>query len=75
MQHKINWGIYKMIDFQILENDKTTYISWSKLCQNVGITPYMPSTPELAAIKMQLAKERSIDADAVQVLMHGSAIL
>tara|TARA_R110002051_G_scaffold1494_3_gene8273 strand:- start:311 stop:505 length:195 start_codon:yes stop_codon:yes gene_type:complete len=64
-----------MIDFQILENDKTTYISWSKLCKNVGITPYMPTTPELAAIKMQLAKERSIDADAVQVRMDGDAML
>tara|TARA_R100000935_G_scaffold57555_1_gene91764 strand:+ start:351 stop:545 length:195 start_codon:yes stop_codon:yes gene_type:complete len=64
-----------MIDFQILENNEKNYISWAKLCKHVGIKPYMPSTPELAAIKMQLAKERGIDADAVQVLMNGSAIL
>ena len=64
-----------MIDFQILENNEKYYISWAKLCKHVGIKPYMPSTPELAAIKMQLAKERGIDADAVQVLMNGSAIL
>ena len=64
-----------MIDFQILENNEKNYISWAKLCKHVGIKPYMPSTPELAAIKMQLAKERGIDADNVQVLMQGSAIL
>ena len=64
-----------MIDFQILENNEKNYISWAKLCKHVGIKPYIPSTPELAAIKMQLAKERGIDADNVQVLMNGSAIL
>jgi len=64
-----------MIDFQILENNEKNYISWAKLCKHVGIKPYMPSTPELAAIKMQIAKERGIDADNVQVLMNGSAIL
>ena len=64
-----------MIDFQILENNEKNYISWAKLCKHVGIKPYIPSTPELAAIKMQLAKERGIDADNVQVLMQGSAIL
>ena len=64
-----------MIDFQILENNEKNYISWAKLCKHVGIKPYIPSTPELAAIKMQLAKERGIDADNVQVLMNGSVIL
>ena len=64
-----------MIDFQILENNEKNYVSWAKLCKHVGIKPYMPSTPELAAIKMQLAKERGIDADNVQVLMNGSVIL
>ena len=64
-----------MIDFKISQDGETNYIAWTKLCKHVGISPYMPSTPELAAIKMQIAKERGIDADKVQVLMHGSAIL
>jgi len=64
-----------MIDFKISQDGETNYIAWTKLCKHVGITPYMPSTPELAAIKMQIAKERDIDADNVQVLMNGSAIL
>jgi hypothetical protein len=64
-----------MIDFKISQDGETNYIAWNKLCQHVGISPYMPSTPELAAIKMQIAKERGINADDVQVLMNGSAIL
>ena len=64
-----------MIDFKIVENGEKNFIAWAKLCKHGGVSPYMPSTPELAAIKMQLAKERGIDADAVQVLMNGSAIL
>ena len=64
-----------MIDFKISQDGETNYIAWIKLCKHVGIKPYMPSTPELAAIKMQLAKQFDIDADNVQVLMHGSAIL
>ena len=64
-----------MIDFKIVENGETNYIAWHKLCKHAGVKPYMPSTPELAAIKMQIAKERDIDADNVQVLMNGSAIL
>ena len=64
-----------MIDFKIVENGETNYIAWGKLCKHAGVKPYMPSTPELAAIKMQIAKERDIDADNVQVLMHGSEIL
>ena len=64
-----------MIAFKILQGEETNYIAWTKLCKNVGIKPYMPSPPELAAIKMQLAKQFDIDADNVQVLMHGSAIL
>ena len=64
-----------MIDFKIVENGETNYIAWGKLCKHAGVKPYMPSTPELAAIKMQIATERDIDADNVQVLMNGSAIL
>jgi hypothetical protein len=64
-----------MIDFEILENGETKFITWAKLCKHVGVKPYMPSTLELASIKLQLAKARGIPLDDVQVRMNRSAIL
>jgi len=64
-----------MIDFEILQDGETKFLTWAKLCKHVGVKPYMPSTPELAAIKLQLAKARGIPVDDVQVRMNGSAIL
>jgi hypothetical protein len=64
-----------MIDFQILENGETKYLSWVKLCKLTEMKPYMPSTWELLALKKHFAEKRGIPLDDVQVRMHGSAIL
>ena len=64
-----------MIDFQILEDGETKYLSWGQLCKLTEIKPYMPSTHELLALKKHFAEKRGIPLDDVQVLMHGSAIL
>jgi hypothetical protein len=64
-----------MIDFEILENGETKFITWAKLCKHVGVKPYMPSTWELVGLKRQLAKARGIPLDDVQVRMNRSAIL
>ena len=64
-----------MIDFEITENNERKYISWAKLCQFAGEKPYQPSTPELASIKMQLAKSMKIDPDSVIVRMNQQPIL
>ena len=64
-----------MIDFEITENDEKKYISWAKLCQYAGEKPYQPSTPELASIKLQLAKSMGLDPDSVIVRMNQQPIL
>lgn len=64
-----------MIDFEIVENGETKYLTWAKLCQFVGTKPYQPSTPELASIKMQLAKSRNLDPDNVIVRLNQQPIL
>lgn len=64
-----------MIDFQISINGNTKYLTWAKLCQFVGTKPYQPSTPELASLKMQLAKQWDLETDDVVVRLNGQAIL
>lgn len=64
-----------MIDFQITDNGETKYLTWAKLCQFVGTKPYQPSTPELASLKMQLAKRWELNPDNVIVRLNGQAIL
>lgn len=64
-----------MIDFQITDNGETKYLTWAKLCQFVGTKPYQPSTPELASLKMQLAKRWELEPDNVIVRLNGQAIL
>jgi hypothetical protein len=41
-----------MIDFEIIENGNSKFITWAKLCEFTGIKAYQPSTPELASVKM-----------------------
>lgn len=64
-----------MIDFQVNDNGKTKYLTWAKLCQFVGTKPYQPSTPELASLKMQLAKSWNLDPDNVIVRLNQQPIL
>jgi len=64
-----------MIDFQISINGNTKCLTWAKLCEFVGTKPYQPSTPELASLKMQLAKQWDLEPDEVTVRLNGQAIL
>ena len=64
-----------MIDFQVNDNGKTKYLTWAKLCQFTGTKPYMPSTPELASLKMQLAKRWDLEPDDVIVRLNQQPIL
>ena len=64
-----------MIDFEITDNGETKYLTWAKLCQFVGAKPYQPSTPELASLKMELAKRWELNPDNVIVRLNGQAIL
>jgi hypothetical protein len=64
-----------MIDFQILENGETKYLSWGQLCTLAKVKYYMPSTWELVGLKKHLAEKRGIPLDDVQVRMNGSPIL
>jgi len=64
-----------MIDFEITENNEKKYISWAKLCQYAGEKPYKPNTPELASIKLHLAKSMGLDPDSVIVRMNQQPIL
>ena len=64
-----------MIDFEITENGEKKYLTWAKLCQFAGTKPYQPCTPELASIKMQLAKQWDLDPDQVIVRLNQQPIL
>ena len=64
-----------MIDFQIVENGKSKFITWAKLCEFSGIKYYRPSTPELASVKMELAERWSLDPDSVIVRLNRQPIL
>lgn len=64
-----------MIDFQINMNGETKYLTWAKLCQFVETKPYQPSTPELASLKTELAKQWNLNPDDVIVRLNGQAIL
>ena len=64
-----------MIDFEIVKNGRSKFISWGKLCEFAGIKPYRPSTPELASVKMELAKRWSLDPDSVIVRLNRQPIL
>lgn len=64
-----------MIDFEITDNGETKYLTWNKLCQFAGTKPYQPNTPELASIKMQLAKQWNLEPDDVIVRMNRQPIL
>jgi len=64
-----------MIDFQIVENGKSKFITWNKLCEFTKIKAYQPSTPELASVKMELAKRWSLDPDSVIVRLNRQPIL
>jgi len=63
------------IDFEITENNEKKYISWVKLCRFAREKPYQPSTPELASIKLQLAKSMGLDPDSVIVRLNRQPIL
>ena len=65
-----------MIDFAITKDNKLVgNIKWSKLCQNMKVKPYKPSTHELALIKVRLEKELELEKDSITVRMNGQAIL
>lgn len=64
-----------MIDFEITENGETKYLSWAKLCQFTGVKPYQPGTPELASIKMEIAKRWNLSPDDVIVRLNRQPIL
>ena len=64
-----------MIDFEITENGKSKFITWAKLCEFTGVKTYQPSTPELASVKMELAKRLSLDPDSVIVRLNRQPIL
>jgi hypothetical protein len=64
-----------MIDFEIVENGKSKFITWAKLCEFTGIKAYQPSTPELASVKMELAKRWALDPDSVIVRLNRQPIL
>jgi len=63
-----------MIDFEVVIDGKNFYMSWKKLTQWLDISPtYSPSTPELAAIKLQM--EKALEADCVTVRINRQPIL
>ena len=65
-----------MIDFAITKDNKLVgHIKWSKICQNLKVKPYKPSTHELALIKVRLEKELELKKDSITVRMNGQAIL
>lgn len=64
-----------MIDFEISENGKKKYLTWAKLCQFAGTKLYQPGTPELASIKMELAKQWDLNPDQVIVRLNAQPIL
>jgi len=64
-----------MIDFQVIKNGKSRFIPWSKLCEFTGVKFYQPSTPELANVKMKLAKQWALDPDSVIVRLNRQPIL
>ena len=64
-----------MIDFEITKNGEPRYLPWAKLCEFAGAKLYQPSTPELADIKMNLAKRFDIDPDDIVVRMNQQPIL
>jgi len=64
-----------MIDFQIVENGESKFITWAKLCEFTGVRTYQPSTPELASVKMELAKQWALDPDSVIVRLNRQPIL
>lgn len=64
-----------MIDFEIVENGESKFITWNKLCEFTGVKSYQPSTPELASVKMELAKRWSLDPDSVIVRLNRQPIL
>ena len=64
-----------MIDFEITENGEKKYLTWAKLCHFAGTKPYKPGTPELASIKMQLAKQWDLEPDQVVVRLNKQPIL
>lgn len=64
-----------MIDFQISINGNTKCLTWAKLCEFAGTKPYQPSTPELASLKTELAKQWNLKPDDVIVRLNGQAIL
>lgn len=64
----------KMIDFEVVIDGKNFYMSWKKLTQWLDISSnYSPSTPELAAIKLQM--EKALEADSVTVRINRQPIL
>ena len=64
-----------MIDFEIVDNGESKFITWAKLCEFAGAKAYQPSTPELASVKMELAKRWSLDPDNVIVRLNRQPIL
>ncbi len=64
-----------MIDFEITDNGETKYLTWAKLCEFAGTRPYQPGTPELASIKMELAKRWDLEPDSVVVRSNQLPIL
>jgi len=64
-----------MIDFEITKNGEPRYLPWAKLCEFAGAKVYQPSTPELASIKMHLAKRYNINPDNIVVRMNQQPIL
>jgi len=64
-----------MIDFEITENGEKKYLTWSKLFQFAGTKPYQPGTPEIASIKMELAKQWDLNPDQVIVRLNQQPIL
>ena len=64
-----------MIDFEITKDNQVKYLPWKQLCEMVGSKLYQPSTPELASIKMLLAKKWKLDPDAVVVRLNKQPIL
>jgi hypothetical protein len=55
-----------MIDFEIVIDGETKYLSWAKLCQFTGVKRYQPGTPELAQLKREFEKKcdmRSFDSN------------
>lgn len=64
-----------MIDFEIVKNGDSMFITWGKLCEFTGIKAYQPSTPELASVKMELAKRLALNPDDVIVHLNRQPIL